>query len=135
MSETAPNKTREAEPTLGELVADATRDLSTIIQNEIALAKAELTVSLKFGGFGSALIALAGFVSLLSVIFLFVAFAYFLHMTGLDLAWCFLIVFGAMLLIAGGLGGGGYLMVRQVRRPERAIAQAQETKDALTRRH
>ena len=30
-----------------------------------------------------------------------VAFAYFVHMTGLDLAWCFLIVFGVYLLLAG----------------------------------
>jgi hypothetical protein len=134
MSDTTSTTPEQDEATVGELFADATRDLSEIIRNEIALAKAELTVSMKFGGAGSGLIALAGFIVLLSVIFLLVAVAYFLHMTGLDLAWCFLIVFFGMVLIAAGLGFAGYTMVRRVRGPERAIAQAKETKEMLTNR-
>ena len=37
----------EEEPTIGRLVADASRDISSLIQNEIALAKSELKVSVK----------------------------------------------------------------------------------------
>jgi hypothetical protein len=62
-----------------------------------------------------------------------VAFAYFLNMTGLDLAWCFHIVFGVYLLIAGVLAFVGLRKVKQVRAPERAIHQAQETKSILKR--
>ena len=40
--------------------------------------------------------------------------------------WCFLIVFGAYLLIAALLGFLGMKKVKQVRAPERAIHQAQE---------
>ena len=40
------------EPTIGRLVADASRDVSSLIQNEIALAKSELKVSVKAGGTG-----------------------------------------------------------------------------------
>ena len=45
----------EEEPTIGRLVADASRDISSLIQNEIALAKSELKVSVKAGGTGAGL--------------------------------------------------------------------------------
>ena len=124
----------EDEPTIGRLVADATRDISSLIQNEIALAKSELKVSVKAGGTGAGLFAGAAFIGLLAIIMLSVAFAYLLSMTGLHLAWCFLIVFGAYLLVAALLAALGMRKVRQVRAPERAIHQAQETKTMLQRR-
>ena len=42
------------EPTIGKLVIDASRDFSSLIQSEIALAKSELRVSVKAGGVGIA---------------------------------------------------------------------------------
>ena len=122
------------EPSIGELVASASRDVSSLIQHEIALVKSEVKVSVKAGGIGAALFVAAGFLPLLGVIMLSVALAYFIHMTGLDLAWCFLIVFALYALLAGILGFVGYRSVRKVRAPERAIHQAQETKRALTQR-
>jgi protein-S-isoprenylcysteine O-methyltransferase Ste14 len=121
------------DPTIGRLVADASRDVSSLIHNEIALVKSELKVSIKAGGTGIGLFAAAGFLSLLAVIMLSVAFSYFVHMTGLDLAWCFLIVFCVYLLLAGLLAYVGIKKVKQVRAPERAIRQAQETKNILKR--
>ena len=121
------------EPTIGRLVADASRDISSLLQNEIALAKSELKVSVKNGGTGAGLFAAAAFLGLLAIIMLSVAIAYFINMTGLDLAWCFLIVFGAYLLIAGLLAFIGVRKVKKVRAPERAIHQAQETKQLLKR--
>jgi hypothetical protein len=124
----------EEEPSIGQLVASASRDVSTLVRHEIALAKSEVKVSVKAGGIGAALFAAAGFVLVLAVIMLSVAIAYFIHMTGLDLAWCFSIVFLLYVLIAGLLGFVGYRKVRAVRAPERAIHQAQETKSALLNR-
>lgn len=121
------------EPTIGKLVVDASRDMSALVRSEIALAKSELRVSVKAGGFSIAMFAAAGFLALLAVIMLSVAFAYFLHMTGLDLAWCFLIVFGVYLLFAGLLGFLGARKIKQVRPPERAIEQARETTTLLKR--
>jgi hypothetical protein len=121
------------DPTLGRLFADASRDMSTLVRQEIALAKSELKISVRAGGFGIGLFAGAAFLGLLAVIMLSVAIAYFLHMTGLDLAWCFLIVFLLYLLIAGLLAFIGVKKVKQVRAPERAIHQAQETKNILKR--
>jgi hypothetical protein len=122
------------EPTIGRLVADASRDISSLVQNEIALAKSELKLSLKYGGTGLGLFAAAAFLGLLAVIMLSVAFAYLLSMTGLHLAWCFLIVFGAYLLLAGLLAFVGFRKVKKVRAPERAIHQAQETKNIFQRK-
>ena len=67
------------EPTIGKLVVDASRDVSTLIKSEIELAKSELKVSVKAGGISLGLFAAAGFLVLLAIIMLSVAFAYFLH--------------------------------------------------------
>jgi high-affinity Fe2+/Pb2+ permease len=62
-----------------------------------------------------------------------IAIAFFINMAGLGLAWCFLIVFGGYLLLAGMLAFGGIRKVRKVRAPQRAIHQAQEAKHLLQR--
>ena len=121
------------DPTLGKLVSDASRDISNLVRNEIALAKSELKISVRAGGLAISLFGAAGFLLLLAVIMLSVAIAYFIHFTGLDLAWCFLLVFVLYVLVAALLGFVGYRKVRQVRPPERAIHQAQETKSLLSR--
>lgn len=121
----------EEEPTIGKLVVDASRDLSALMQKEIQLAKSELKVSVRLGGVGIALFAAAGFLALLGVIMLSIAIAFLIHLTGLDLAWCFLIVFGGYMLLAAVLGLVGYRRVRKVRAPERAITQAKKIPAAL----
>ena len=141
MSHASPTRKQSAvvdrpqdEPSIGELVARASRDVSSLIQHEIALVKSEVKVSVKAGGIGAALFAAAGFLLLLGVIMASVALAYFIHMTGLDLAWCYSIVFLLYALLAALLAFVGYKKVRGVRPPERAIHQAQETKNALVNR-
>ena len=121
------------DPTIGKLVADASRDVSSLVRSEIALAKSELKVSVKAGGVGIALFAAAAFLGLLAIIMLSVAIAYFIHMTGLHLAFCFLIVFLLYLLLAGLLAFIGLRKVKQVKAPERAIHQAQEMKNIRKR--
>ena len=121
------------DPTIGKLVADASRDISSLLRNEIALAKSELKVSVKNGGTGLGLFGAAAFLGVMALIMLSVAFAYLISMTGLHLAWCFLIVFGAYLLLAGLLAFAGVKKVKKVRAPERAIHQAQETTTILKR--
>jgi hypothetical protein len=126
---------QDTDPTIGRLVSDATRDVSSLLRNEIQLAKAEIQFSVKSGGTGIALFAVAAFFAVLAVIMLSVAFAYFIHWNGqgLDLQWAFTIVFGVYLLVAGLLAFVGVRKVKKVRAPERAIAQANEAKQILTR--
>jgi hypothetical protein len=126
---------KDTDPTIGRLVSDATRDVSTLINKEIQLAKSELRLSLKNGGTGIGLFAGAVFFVLMGLVMLSMAFAYLIHWNGegLDLQWAFLVVFGAYVLIAALLGYLGLRKVKKVKGPEKAIAQAQETKQILTR--
>lgn len=121
----------QEDPTIGRLVADASRDISALVQAEIQLAKSELTVSAKAGGIGAAMIAVAGFLGLLIIILLSISFAYFLTMTGLDPAWAFLIVSGAYLLLAVILILVGVKALKRIRAPQKTIATAKEIPAAL----
>ena len=127
----APEPVRDTDPTIGRLVTDASRDISSLIQKEIQLAKSELKISVRAGGVGVGLFAGAAFIAVLAIIMLSVSFAYFIHWAGLGLHWAFLIVFGVYLLIAALLGYLGYRKVKQVRGPERAIEQGREIPKAL----
>lgn len=125
----------DTDPTIGRLVSDATRDVSSLIRNEIQLAKSELQLSVKAGGIGIAMFAAAAFFAVMALIMLSVAIAYFIHWNGdgLALHWSFLIVFGFYLLVAALLALIGIRKVKKVRAPERAIAQANEAKQILSR--
>ena len=129
----ASNQAPGTDPTIGRLVHDASRDISTLIQKEIQLAKSELKVSVQAGGIGIGLFAAAGFIGVLAVIMLSVAIAYFINWNGdgLALHWAFLIVFGFYLLLAGLMVFVGIRKVKQVRAPERAIGQGREIPKAL----
>jgi hypothetical protein len=124
------------EPTIGRLVSDASRDISSLIQKEIQLAKSEIKISVRNGGIGAGLFAGAAFFAVMALVMFSVALAFFIHWNGkgLDLHWAFLIVFAVYLLIAALLGYIGYRKVRKVGPPEKAIAEAQKTKAALTSR-
>jgi hypothetical protein len=126
---------KDSDPTIGRLVSDASRDLSSLVRNEIRLAKSEIQVSIKAGGLGLAFLAVAGFFGLMSLIMLSIAAAFFIHWNGHGLAlhWAFLIVFGFYLLLAGVLALVGIRKIKKVRAPEKAIAQASETKQILKR--
>jgi hypothetical protein len=122
----------QQDPTIGKLVVDAFEDFGTLLRHIIELAKSELRISVRAGGMAVVLFMLAGFISLLAIIMVSIAIAFFIQMaTDFDLAWCFLIVFGGYLLLAALLGLIGYRKVRKVRAPERTIAQAQDTPRAL----
>jgi hypothetical protein len=126
MGQFEPQPPTQDEPTIGKLVVDAFDDLGALLRNMIALAKSEMKVSVRTGGIGLALFALAGFLVLLAIVMISISFAFFLVMAGLDPAYAFLIIFGVYVLIAALLAFIGYLKVRKVRAPEKTIAQVQE---------
>ncbi|MDT0200532.1 phage holin family protein [Nocardioides sp. AE5] len=130
------DEVKSEEPTIGKLVADAQRDISSIISNEIKLAKSELKVSIKAGGTGAAMFAAAGFIGVLAIIIFSIFLAHLIHWNGdgLDLHWAYLIVFAFYVLLAGILVFIGIRQVKRVKGPEKAIHHAQETKAAITNR-
>jgi len=121
------------DPTIGRLVADASRDISTLVSKEIALAKSELKVSVKAGGLGIGLLAGAAFISVLGVIMLSFTIVYFINWggSGLALHWAFLIVTGFWFLVTGLMAWIGVKKLKQVGPPEKAIEQGSKIPRAL----
>lgn len=121
----------QAQPSIGALFTSAFDDVSTLVQHEIALAKDELRVSFKGGVFGMVLLGVAAVLLLIAVIVGSVGGAYALHFTGLDLAWCYLIVAGCYVLVAALVTLVAVLNLKRVRAPRKAIAEAQAIKATL----
>lgn len=130
-SSRVPARPSADDPTIGRLVADASRDISTLVSKEIALLKSELKVSAKAGGLGIALLAAAAFLAVLGVIMLSFTIVYFIHWAGLGLHWSYLIVTGFWFLLVAGLGLFGVKKLKQVGPPEKAIEQGKEIPKAL----
>ncbi len=123
-----------SEPTLGQLVASASRDVSSIVRNEIELAKLEVSGSLKHAGKGAGMLGAAAFFGIFAFGFLLTAAAWGLAAAGLSTWLAFLIVAVVLLIIAAilGLVGKGALG-RANPKPERAIANVEATIATLKR--
>ncbi len=120
-----------AEPSLGELVSDASAALSTLVHSEIELAKLELRSSVKNAGVGVGLFAAAAVVLVFSLTFGFFALAEGLNALGLSRWLSFLVVFGFLLLVVLLFAFIGFRKVKRVRAPEKTIKTTKDTVDYL----
>lgn len=115
------------EPSIGRLVADATSQVSSIVRNEIALAKAEVSVDAKKIGKGGALLAVAAITALFSLIYLLHALAWGLMALGLYGWASYAIVFALLILVTVICGVMGKKALSNVKgKPERTIATTKE---------
>jgi uncharacterized membrane protein YqjE len=115
------------EPSIGQLAADASTQLSTIIRGEVELAKLELTASVKKAGIGAAMFAAAGVILAYSLTFGLISLAEGIHSLGLWRWLSYLIVFAALVIIGLILVFVGIRMVKKVKSPERTIATTKDT--------
>jgi hypothetical protein len=115
------------ERTLGQLVAEATQDVTEIMRGEIALAKAEIAVDIKNGALGGGLFGAAGYLGFLASILLTIAAAYGLVAAGLAPWLAFLVLAVALLLLAAVLALIGRSRFAKLGPPERAIRSTKET--------
>jgi hypothetical protein len=115
------------EPSIGALVAEASRDLSTLLRAEVDLAKAEIKDEARTAAKGGAMFGAAGFLGLLAVILLSIALAYGLITLGVWTWLAFVIVALLYLLLATVLVLIGRNVVKQVGPPERTIRSVRET--------
>lgn len=73
MTDPTPSEQRAASASLGELLGEVSRDISTLMRQEVALAKAELKESAAKSAKGAGLIGAAGYGALMAVFFLSMA--------------------------------------------------------------
>jgi Putative Actinobacterial Holin-X, holin superfamily III len=123
-----------AEPSIGDLIKDATAQMSTLVRAEVELARAEITRDVKKGVTGSVY-----FISALVVLF-YSTFFFFFFLAELLNNWLwpwasYLIVFGIMLVFGALLALLGFLKVRRIRGPRQTIESVKEARTAFTPGH
>lgn len=104
----------DGQQSLGELVAAAAKDVSSLVRAEISLAKSEFKMDARRIGITAAIAVVALFVACLLVVLLCFAFAYGLVALGIWTWAAFLIVAGTCLLLIGLAGLVAYIIIRRV---------------------
>lgn len=117
----------ESEPSLGQLVSQASAHLSTLVHSELELAKLELKSSVRNAGVGAGMFAAAAVVLVFSLTFGFFALAEGLAAAGLYRWLAFLVVFALLLVVVGLLAFIGVKQVKRVRAPQRTIETSKQT--------
>ena len=122
-----------ANPSIGDLVKDATAQVSTLVRAEVDLARAEITRDIRKGLTGSLY-----FVTALVVLF-YSTFFFFLFLAELLNEWLFrwvsfLVVFLIMVVATAVLALLGYRKVRRIRGPQKTIESVKETREAFMSR-
>jgi hypothetical protein len=116
-----------AEPSVGELVAEASASLSTILRGEIDLAKLELKKSVKNAAISGAAFGGAGVMLAYAAIFGLVALAEGLVAAGVWRWAAYLIVFGLLVVVIGMAVLLGVNRVKKVKAPEQTIETGKDT--------
>lgn len=120
----------DGQPTIGNLVKDATASASTLFRAEVALAKNEIIGEAKKAGAGSGLL-IGSLVLLLYASLFFFIFLGFLLDLWLPTWAAFGIVFLLLLLTALAGIGIGYILFRRLKKPERTIESVKEAATLL----
>ena len=129
---TAANGIPDEDRSLGEVVNRISENASTLIREEIELAKAELELKAKRFARGAAVAAAAGVFLFLGVIYAFLGLAWGIN-DALDSLWLgFVIVFALLLVLAAGAGLFAYRSFQAATppMPERAIEEAKLMREA-----
>jgi Putative Actinobacterial Holin-X, holin superfamily III len=116
---------------LGQLVSDVTSDLSTLMRQELALARAELKQEASKTAKGAGAMGGAGFAGYMTVLFLSIALWWALsHLVGHS--WSALIVAVVWGIVAAVLAALGRRKLREVNpTPERTVDTLKNVPDAL----
>jgi hypothetical protein len=116
---------------VGELIGEVSRDLSTLMRQELELAKAELKTEVAKTGKGVGMLGGAGFAGYMLMLFLSIALWWGLANV-MDEAWAALIVAAIWGVIAAVLFVNGRNKMRTVNpKPERTVETVKEVPGAL----
>ena len=132
MAQTGTPRPAGSDQSLGELVAQAAKDVSQLIRGEMNLAKAELRVDVRRIGVAVALLGMSAFVGCLMLVLLCFAFAYGLVALGIWTWAAFLIVAGVCLALIALAALIAVLRVRGVTGLRNTRSSVQDTIKVLS---
>ena len=116
---------------VGSLISEVTSDLSTLMRQELDLAKAEVKEEAAKTGKAAGMLGGAGFACYMLALFLSIA-AWWGLANVMDEAWAALIVAAVWGVIAAVLFASGRKKMREVHpKPERTVSTLKEVPDAL----
>lgn len=124
------DSTKPGETSIGDLVSNATTQMSSLVRSEIELAKTELAGEVKKGAIGGGMFAGAGVIALYSSFFFFFFLAELLAIW-LDRWAAFLIVFLIMIVVAAVAALLGWNRFKKIKAPKRTMASWQENRKLL----
>ena len=120
-----------ADRSVGDLIGEVTSDLTTLMRQELELAKAELKQEATTAGKAAGMLGAAGFAGYLAVLFLSIALWWALA-NGMDEGWAALVVAVIWAVAAAVLASVGRSRMRKVNpKPERTVQTLQQVPDAL----
>ena len=120
-----------SETSVGALIGEVTNDLSTLMRQELDLAKAELKQEASKTGKAAGMLGGAGFAGYMVALFLSIALWWALA-NGMDEGWAALIVAVIWAVVAAVLFSIGRKRMRDVNpKPERTVETLKEVPDAL----
>jgi nitrate/nitrite transporter NarK len=119
-------KARAADASPGELASEVAKDMSTLVRQEVALAKAELQQEAKTAGTAVGAFGGAGFAGYFVLVFLSLAMMWALG-SQMALGWAALIVAGVWAVVAAVLAVVGRSKLKAFSpKPERTIETVKE---------
>jgi hypothetical protein len=122
-----PDDRRES---LGQLLSEVTKDISTLFRQEVELAKAEISESAKKAGKGAGMFGGAGVAGLLALVFLSVALWWGLgFLTGL--VWSAIIVAAIWGIVAAVLALRGKKEIEEIQGAPKTVETLKEVPEAF----
>jgi hypothetical protein len=132
MTDPTPSEEKAATTSLGDLLGEVTRDLSTLMRQEITLAKAELKESATHAGKGAGMLAGAGYGALMAIFFLSIALWWGLGFL-VGLVWSAIIVAIIWAIIAAILFVNGRKQLKNVEGAPQTVDTLKQIPDAVKR--
>jgi hypothetical protein len=127
-----PSEQQAATTSLGDLLAEVSRDISTLMRQEVELAKAELKQTAKQAGKGAGLYGGAGVAGLLALFFVSIALWWALGYL-MGNAWSALIVAALWGIVAAVLYFRGKKEIEEVEGIPQTVETVKEIPDTLKR--
>lgn len=121
----------QSDKSIGSLLGEITTDLSTLMRQEIELAKAEVKEEVAKTGKAAGMLGGAGFAGYMVALFASIALWWGLANV-MDEAWAALIVTVLWAIVAAVLASAGRKRLREVNpKPERTVQTVKQVPDAL----